>query len=140
MPPISTPSDWPKQPGSPCAQRRGAKAPQAAGHVARFDYEDLCRKPLGAADFVAIAEYFQVLLIDNIRAIHHPVTWMPGDTGFLKATLAAPPTVGIALVTPICVRSLKHGRVLQIRTIGIRPDDPDHFLRATADLIASAPS
>ena len=77
---------------------------------------------------------------DNIRAIHHPVTWMPGDTGFLKATLAAPPTVGIALVTPICVRSLRHGRVLQIRTIGIRPDDPDHFLRATADLTASAPS
>jgi hypothetical protein len=82
----------------------------------------------------------QVSPRDNIRAIHHPVTWMPGDTGFLKATLAAPPTVGIALVTPICVRSLKHGRVLQIRTIGIRPDDPDHFLRATADLIASAPS
>ncbi len=46
------------------------EAPQAAGHVARFDYEDLCGKPLGAADFVAIAEYFQVLVIDNIRAIH----------------------------------------------------------------------
>jgi cell division protein ZapE len=45
------------------------EAPQAAGHVARFDYEDLCGKPLGAADFVAIAEYFHVLVIDNIRAI-----------------------------------------------------------------------
>jgi cell division protein ZapE len=45
------------------------EAPQAAGHVARFDYDDLCGKPLGAADFVAIAEYFQVLVIDNIRAI-----------------------------------------------------------------------
>ncbi len=44
-------------------------APQAAGHVARFDYEDLCKKPLGGADFVAIAEYFHVLFIDNIRAI-----------------------------------------------------------------------
>jgi cell division protein ZapE len=44
-------------------------APQAAGHVARFDYEDLCKKPLGGADFVAIAEYFHVLVIDNIRAI-----------------------------------------------------------------------
>ncbi|MGO8738868.1 cell division protein ZapE [Rhodoblastus sp.] len=45
-------------------------APQAAGHVARFDYADLCKNPLGAADFVAIADYFHVLLIDNIRAIH----------------------------------------------------------------------
>jgi cell division protein ZapE len=45
-------------------------APQAAGRVGRFDYADLCKKPLGAADFVAIAEYFHVLLIDGIRAIN----------------------------------------------------------------------
>jgi cell division protein ZapE len=45
------------------------EVPQTAGRVARFAYDDLCKKPLGGADFVAIAEYFHVLLIDNIRAI-----------------------------------------------------------------------
>ncbi|WP_298421946.1 cell division protein ZapE [Rhodoblastus sp.] len=45
-------------------------APQASGRVARFDYEDLCRKPLGATDFLAIAEYFHVVLIDNIPVIN----------------------------------------------------------------------
>ena len=45
-------------------------APQAVGRVGRFDCADLCKKPRGAADFVAIAEYFHVLFVDNIRAIH----------------------------------------------------------------------
>ena len=48
---------------------RNLAAPRAAGRVARFDYDDLCKKPLGGADFVAIAEYFHVLVIDNIPAI-----------------------------------------------------------------------
>ncbi|MCW2274224.1 cell division protein ZapE [Rhodoblastus acidophilus] len=43
--------------------------PQAAGHVARFDYADLCKKPLGAADFVMIAECFHALVVDNIPVI-----------------------------------------------------------------------
>jgi cell division protein ZapE len=43
--------------------------PQAAGHVARFDYADLCKKPLGAADFVMIAECFHTLILDGIPVI-----------------------------------------------------------------------
>ena len=43
--------------------------PQASSHVARFDYADLCKRPLGAADFLAIAENFHVLVVDNIPAI-----------------------------------------------------------------------
>ena len=43
--------------------------PQAAGHVARFDYADLCKQPLGAADFLAIAENFHTLVVDNIPVI-----------------------------------------------------------------------
>ncbi len=43
--------------------------PQAVGHVARFDYADLCRQPLGAADFLAIAENFHTLVVDNIPII-----------------------------------------------------------------------
>jgi cell division protein ZapE len=43
--------------------------PQASSHVARFDYADLCKRPLGAADFLAIAENFHVVVVDNIPAI-----------------------------------------------------------------------
>ena len=43
--------------------------PQAAGHVARFDYADLCKQPLGAADFLTIAENFHTLIVDRIRVI-----------------------------------------------------------------------
>ena len=43
--------------------------PQAAAHVARFDYADLCRKPLGAADFLAIAQNFHTVIVDNIPII-----------------------------------------------------------------------
>ena len=48
---------------------REIAVPQAASHVARFDYADLCKQPLGAADFLAIAETFHVLVVDNIPVI-----------------------------------------------------------------------
>ena len=41
--------------------------PQAIDGVARFCFDDLCRRPLGAADFLAIARRFHTLLIDDIQ-------------------------------------------------------------------------
>lgn len=38
---------------------------QAAG-VARFSFEELCARPLGAADYLEIAERFHTLLLENI--------------------------------------------------------------------------
>jgi cell division protein ZapE len=43
--------------------------PQAANHVARFDYADLCKQPLGSADFLEIAENFRTLIVDRIPVI-----------------------------------------------------------------------
>ena len=40
--------------------------PAAAGRVARAGFEDLCGKPLGPADYLAIAQAFDALLIDGI--------------------------------------------------------------------------
>jgi cell division protein ZapE len=40
--------------------------PQAAKHVARFAFEDLCVKPLGAPDYLEIARHFHTVLIDHI--------------------------------------------------------------------------
>jgi cell division protein ZapE len=43
--------------------------PQASSHVARFSYADLCKQPLGAVDFLAIAENFHTVFIDDIPVI-----------------------------------------------------------------------
>ncbi len=48
---------------------RAVAVPQAAGGVARFGFADLCEQPLGAADFLAIAQAFHTVLIDDIRVI-----------------------------------------------------------------------
>jgi cell division protein ZapE len=43
--------------------------PEAAGYIARFNYADLCKKPLGSADFLAIAEIFHTLVVDDLPVI-----------------------------------------------------------------------
>lgn len=40
--------------------------PQAAGGVARAGFSDLCAKPLGASDYLAIARDFHTLVLDGI--------------------------------------------------------------------------
>ncbi len=44
-------------------------APRAAGRVARFSFAELCERPLGAADYLALAERFDILFIDHIPVI-----------------------------------------------------------------------
>ena len=39
---------------------------QAAKGVARFRFEDLCAKPLGPADFLALAKKYRAIVIDDI--------------------------------------------------------------------------
>jgi len=45
---------------------RRVPVPQAAHHVARFDFADLCAQPLAAADFLAVAQEFHTLLLGHI--------------------------------------------------------------------------
>jgi cell division protein ZapE len=45
---------------------RGIEVPRAGGGAARFDFVDLCAKPLGATDFVKIAHTFHTLVVENI--------------------------------------------------------------------------
>ena len=40
--------------------------PQSVGGVARFDFDALCRRPLSAGDYVALASRFETILIDHI--------------------------------------------------------------------------
>jgi cell division protein ZapE len=43
--------------------------PQAKGGVARFRFADLCEAPLGARDYLAIAENFHTIVLDEIPLI-----------------------------------------------------------------------
>ncbi len=45
---------------------RVVRVPQAAMGVARFTFHELCEQPLGAADYLRIAEEFHTIVLDHI--------------------------------------------------------------------------
>jgi len=45
---------------------RALHVPEAMHGVARFSFSDLCAKPLGAADYLKIAQCFHTVLIDDV--------------------------------------------------------------------------
>ena len=47
-------------------QGRTVRVPAAAGRAARFSFADLCEAPLGAADYLALADRFDTVLLDGI--------------------------------------------------------------------------
>ncbi|WP_374380022.1 cell division protein ZapE [Dongia sp.] len=42
----------------------------AHGRVAWFDFDELCAKPLGAADYLAIATHYDVVLLDGVPTLN----------------------------------------------------------------------
>ncbi|WP_376093501.1 cell division protein ZapE [Roseomonas sp. CCTCC AB2023176] len=55
--------------GEPCSLTvlgRQVELAQAARGVARVDFEALCGKPLGAADYLALATHFHTLVLDGV--------------------------------------------------------------------------
>ncbi|WP_210246485.1 cell division protein ZapE [Youhaiella tibetensis] len=57
------------QGGTPAEVRLGTrrlKVPRAAMGAARFDFADLCEKPLGAFDYLKLAHAFDTLFIDHV--------------------------------------------------------------------------
>lgn len=49
---------------------RAIEVPQSRGNVARFSFKDLCGKPLGAQDFLAIARRYHSVVVDDIPMIN----------------------------------------------------------------------
>ena len=45
---------------------REVSVPEAAEHVARFSFHEICGRPLGSADYLALAENFHTIFIDDI--------------------------------------------------------------------------
>src|SRR5579883_139228 len=48
---------------------RTLHVPRAAKHVAWFSFADLCERPLGAADYLAITERFHTVILEGIPAL-----------------------------------------------------------------------
>ena len=48
---------------------RTLHVPCAAGRVARFSFADLCNRPLGAADYLALTERFHTLFLDGVPVL-----------------------------------------------------------------------
>ncbi len=44
--------------------------PQAAGGVARFAFADLCSKPLGPSDYMAVAHRYHTVIVDDIPILN----------------------------------------------------------------------
>jgi len=53
-------------PDSLDVQGRKVSVPRQASGVARFTFEDLCTKPLGAADYLTIARHYHTVLVDHV--------------------------------------------------------------------------
>ncbi|WP_180903498.1 cell division protein ZapE [Martelella soudanensis] len=43
--------------------------PRACGGVARFSFDDLCKKPLGASDYMAIARRYRTVFIEGVPVL-----------------------------------------------------------------------
>ena len=57
------------RPGQLIVQQRRLEVPRQAAGVAWFEFDELCARPLGAADFIAIATHFNTVLIDCVPTL-----------------------------------------------------------------------
>lgn len=71
--------DWAVAPTFLQTQGRKVKIPQAALQrgICRFNFEDLCQKALGAADYLVIGQHFHTVFVQNVPVMSlTEVNWM----------------------------------------------------------------
>lgn len=56
----------PESTSIPVMQGRSLHVPVSAGKVCRFSFDDLCTKPLGAADYLAVAKTYHTVIVSGI--------------------------------------------------------------------------
>lgn len=59
-------ADLPAAPATLSFRGRAIAVPLAAGRAARFDFSDLCERPLAAADYLEILGRYDTLFVENI--------------------------------------------------------------------------
>ena len=110
---------------------RQIPVPAAAGRVARFSFADLCEKPLGAADYLAILKRYDTLFVEQIphlgaekrnetkRFINLVDTIYDGGARLFASAAAAPEDL---LVTKRGTEGFEFDRTVS-RLIEIRSED-----------------
>ncbi|MGC2413595.1 MAG: cell division protein ZapE [Stellaceae bacterium] len=94
--------DLPGQSETLIVKARALVVPRAARNVAWFQFEELCARPLAAADYLAIAERFAVVILEGIprltprqrneaRRFHILIDTLYEARTVLIASAAAPP-------------------------------------------------
>ncbi|MBR0673057.1 cell division protein ZapE [Roseomonas soli] len=58
--------DTPAKPTRLTLLGRAVEVPQAARGVARFEFDEICGRPLGPADYLAVATHFHTVVLDGI--------------------------------------------------------------------------
>jgi cell division protein ZapE len=49
---------------------RKIEIPQAHGKIARFNFSQICGRPLGAADYLALTKSFDIIIVDDVPAMN----------------------------------------------------------------------
>jgi len=84
--------------------RRKVKIPQASLSlgIARFAFEDLCQKALGAADYLIIGQTFHTVFVENIPKLSLPqINWVRRFITFVDAMYENKVTLVLQAATPI---------------------------------------
>ncbi|KAF3941435.1 hypothetical protein ABW19_dt0208106 [Dactylella cylindrospora] len=62
----------PKDPPHPATNviwGREIRVPSASGRAARFDFYDLCGKPMSAADYIELTRHYDAFIVENVPAM-----------------------------------------------------------------------
>lgn len=54
----------------PVAMGRSIHVPKANDAAALFDFVDLCQRPLGAADYIALCDRYPILIVENVPVLN----------------------------------------------------------------------
>ncbi|KAF3930765.1 hypothetical protein ABW20_dc0100858 [Dactylellina cionopaga] len=65
---LGDPKDSP-HPATKIIWGRHIKIPLASGRAARFDFQDLCGKPMSAADYIELTRHYDAFVVENVPAM-----------------------------------------------------------------------
>ena len=103
--------------------QRKLVVPEAAKGVARFTFDALCREPLGAADYLALARTFHTILIDRVP------TFSPEDTNAARRFTLLVDTLYDERVKLVCSAAAAPSELCS------RCEEADWFKRAASRLM-----
>ncbi len=120
---------------------RPLTVPRAAKGVARFSFADLCEQPLGASDYVVLAQNFHTLLLDDIpllpedrrneaRRLTLLIDTLYDERAKLICSAAAPPNALVTLTDDTAWFARTASRLSEMQSEDYLKEPPRHFANA----------